>query len=540
MTCVEVCWHALPVSYRYFITGKEKQEIFTAKSQRDATPFVPFCVPGVFGPAPGGAPLGPEESGTGVDGGPAADGAAAPTGGDESILFDDDGETDKVDKNFHFDWAAYRAQWQDTPVDVAVTAMFAEYARLYARMSRLATSSVPAPMSMAEGISLGEQATNFVNKFITPILGKVTSTKVHKLLCHVAEAVRLHGNLRNCNTDSNESGHKADKPFYMRTNGALVTFTQQLVRQSHGTRAQLSKLQKEDAAAVAAHRAKLAERAACASAAASTAATAASVAAAAAAAAADDDDSSDDGAAAAAADKTREDAALAAAASAAATAALVSARGGVQGGSGSGVSTRGAAPSKMKKPYHLELISVGELAKRPGLGGAAAALRVSEDVRVRLVKRHRISARFDDGTETKQMVRADPNYRGAPWFDAVLFHAPASPNTPRLGELRAIVRRADGDWGLLSLLKPLPHDSQCPLVSRGCIRLQWHVREVGANVTLCAVPMSAVRRLAHIVPDFKDLAERRGYDALPADVGAPLEERVAMRYFFNAFCTWDV
>jgi len=484
--------------------------------------------------------LGPEESGTGVDGAPAADGAAATTGGDESVLFDDDGEADKVDKNFRFDWAAYRAQWQDTPVDVAVTAMFAEYARLYARMSRLTTSSVPAPMSMTEGISLGEQATNFVNKFLTPILGKVTSTKVHKLLCHVVEAVRLHGNLQNCNTDKNESGHKADKPFYTRTNGALASFTKQLVRQAHGTRAQLAKLHREDTAAVAAHRAELAGRAARASAAAATAAAAASVAAAAAATLGDDGDSSDDGAAAAAVAKTRDEADLAAAASAAAAAALLAAGGAVHGAGGAGGSNGGAAPPKTKKPYHLELVSVGELAKRPGLDGAAAALRVSDDVRVRLVKRHRISARFDDGTVTKQMVRADPDYRGTPWFDAVLFHAPASPDAPRLGELRAIVRRGDGDWGLLSLLKPLPHDSLCPLVSRGCIRLQWHVREVGASVTLLAVPMTAVRRLAHIVPDFKDLAERKGYDALPADVGAPLEERVAMRYFFNAFCTWDV
>ena len=117
--------YVLPVSYRYFITGKEKQAMFTAKSQRDATPFVPFCVPGVFGPAAGGDPLGPEESGTGVDGAPAADNAAATTEGDEGILFDDDGEADTVDKNFRFDWAAYRAQWQDTPMDVAVTAMFA-------------------------------------------------------------------------------------------------------------------------------------------------------------------------------------------------------------------------------------------------------------------------------------------------------------------------------------------------------------------------------------------------------------------------------
>jgi len=514
--------------------------MFTAKSQRDATPFVPFCVPGVFGPGPGGEPLGPEESGTGVDGGPVVDGAGNGAGGAaENTLFDDDGEAEKVDKNFRFDWAAYRAQWQDTPVDVAVTAMFAEYATLYARMSRLTTSAVPAPMTMTEGISLGEQATNFVNKFVTPILGNVTSTKVHKLLCHVVEAVRLHGNLQNCNTDTNESGHKADKPFYTRTNGDLESFTRQLVRQAHGTRALLGKLDREDAAAIAAHRVELAERAAQAAAAASAAAASSSAAAAAAAAPRDEDDSSDDGAADAAAAMAGEEAALAAAASAAAAAALLAASGQTFARGGVGGAIGGVLPAQAKKPYHLELISVGQLAKRPGLAGAAAALGVPDDMDVRLVKRHCITARFDDGTETKQMVRADPDYRGSSWFDAVLFCAPASTGTPRLGVLRAIVRRADGDWGLLHLLKPLPHDPLCPLVSRGCIRLQWHVRGARADVSLCAVPMTAVRRLVHIVPDFKELAERKGYDAVPAGIDAPLHERLAMRYFFNAFCTWD-
>ena len=76
-------------------------------------------------------------------------------------------------------------------------------------------------------------------------------------------------------------------------------------------------------------------------------------------------------------------------------------------------------------------------------------------------------------------------------------------------------------------------------MSRGCIRLQWHVRGARADVSLCAVPMTAVRRLAHTVPNFKELAERKGYDAVPAGIDARLHERLAMRYCLCAFCTWD-
>jgi len=59
-----------------------------------------------------------------------------------------------------------------------------------------------------------------------------------------------------------------------------------------------------------------------------------------------------------------------------------------------GSSNGGATPPKIKKPQHPELVSVGELAKRPGLDGAAATLRVLDDVKERLVTQYRISARF--------------------------------------------------------------------------------------------------------------------------------------------------
>jgi len=261
-----------------------------------------------------------------VDGGPAADVGEERGGTAEDIIAaDDDGEDDKVDKSYRFDYAAYRAVWKDTPIDVAVTAMFAEYALLYSRMSRLTTSSVPPPMTMSEGISIGQQAADFVNNFVTPILGEVISTKVHKLLCHVVAAVRLHGNLQNCNTDTNESGHKDDKPFYKRTNGDLALFTDQLVRQAHGTRAQLAKIEREDATTITANRVKLAMLAADA---ATTAASAASTASAATAAATDQGakgTSSDGGEADATAEQAQRDAATAAAASATAAAALLAA-----------------------------------------------------------------------------------------------------------------------------------------------------------------------------------------------------------------------
>jgi len=316
------------------------------------------------------------------------------------------------------------------------------------------------------------------------------------------------------------------------------------VRQARGTRAQLADIDREDAAAVAANHAELPRRAADAAETAAEAAARATDARALAAAPNAGRSSSNIYAARAAAETADEVTATAAAASASAAVALLAANAYTRGGpSGAGATRRAVgsqAGTNANKPYHLELISVSELCKRPGLAGAAAALGLLDDSRVRLVKRHCITVRFDCGTETKQMVRADHDFRGSPWFDAVVFRAPADPTSSRLAKLRPIVRRADGDWALLSLLKPSARDPGCPLECRGCIRLQWPVRTGASDATLCVVPMTSVTRLVHIVPDFKELAEREGYDAVPPALDAPVEKRLIMRYYLNAFYSWQV
>ena len=59
------------------------------------------------------------------------------------------------------------------------------------------------------------------------------------------------------------------------------------------------------------------------------------------------------------------------------------------------------------------------------------------------------------------------------------------------------------------------------------------------DVTLTVVPISAIRRLAHVVPDFAALAARRGVDTPPAGLYAPTQERLAMHFFLNVFTAWD-
>jgi len=234
LTCVSV--HAVVARFSFFfssniVRANEKQAVFTRRQQGDGVAILAFIVAGLFGPvgdAYAGGAFAVERE---------AERAAATAWTDVAgYEADGDEEAAKVGRNFVFDWEAYHDVCGDTPIHVAVTSMFAECAVLYARIAGLTTSAVPPPMKMSEGLDIGEQAKSFINKFVSPILCHIASVKVHKLLCHVADAITWHGNLQNCNTAANESEHKTDKPHFDRQEKHAHTFTRQLVRHAHGSR----------------------------------------------------------------------------------------------------------------------------------------------------------------------------------------------------------------------------------------------------------------------------------------------------------------
>eukprot|EP00168_Porphyra_purpurea_P003847 TRINITY_DN1446_c1_g1_i2.p3 TRINITY_DN1446_c1_g1~~TRINITY_DN1446_c1_g1_i2.p3 ORF type:complete len:130 (+),score=28.35 TRINITY_DN1446_c1_g1_i2:1507-1896(+) len=91
-------------------------------------------------------------------------------------------------------------------------------------------------MTLPEAISISEQAKNFIFKYVTPLLGLFFIIKLHKLLRHLLDAIRYHGNRRNGDAASNESEHKVEKAFYNWTNRHFGTFTERIVRRSQGSR----------------------------------------------------------------------------------------------------------------------------------------------------------------------------------------------------------------------------------------------------------------------------------------------------------------
>jgi len=131
---------------------------------------------------------------------------------------DDDEE---LSAGFRFDWDAYRSAFGETRTEDAVTITFAEYADLYARIAGWTTSSAPPPMSLDEGKAIQKEACNFVLNIVSPILGYLHISAVHKQLAHMMDSIRFHGHLRHGNTSANEEAHKRDKKFYHRTNMAI-------------------------------------------------------------------------------------------------------------------------------------------------------------------------------------------------------------------------------------------------------------------------------------------------------------------------------
>lgn len=249
----------------FFVEEGTPQSTFTGAQQRSGAPTLPFAASGLFGvgrrrrslaSSPTGAAArrrarASRSAGRSAAARPTAPAAAQdsePVTSDLPISFaaGEEEHEESLPRNFSFDWVAYHSVFGDTPLQDAVTSMFAEYAVLYGRIAGWATSTAATPTTLYEAKDVAQHAEEFVIEFMTPILGVIQTPKVHKLLRHVLDAIRMHGNIQNGNTGGNEAQHKEDKPFYRRTNKTILNFTQQIVRQAQGSGEVLVRFKKAD------------------------------------------------------------------------------------------------------------------------------------------------------------------------------------------------------------------------------------------------------------------------------------------------------
>lgn len=518
---MRVCGRATDGSY--LVRYDEPQAVFTGKQQRDGVSIMPFLVAGIWrlrfqhhvqmDEVESAARTGGRDgtSGIAADDGDssvpdlAARVAALSLNEPAGVTISNLPSSILSKRAAVFDWPAYRAVWNNTPVDEAITAMFAEFAVLHAELCGYVCSCAPPPLTLDTGKHIADRAERFVTMYVTPILGPQHSTKVHKLMCHVMDAIRMHGNINNGNSGINESMHKEDKPYYARTNKDMEDFTRQLIVQAQGARTIQQRVARRVAAGA-------------------------------------------------------ESGGLAGAEESSSSSDSDADHGGSRGGGSSGAVGENAAVYQQGRPllssspaaaatgttaavvsssaHHLRSIRLSTMARLPGLAGVAAALNLPEHAFVRVLSRIEINAVFDCGWTTKQLLYASPCFRRTPWYDFVLYHPTEDRSVVSVAEVRAIVRRPEGDFAVMAEMDVVQGVPRCPFIARGCTRLAWRVADGHSDVCLQSVPVASIRRVLHVVPDFGDVVKRLGVEARPAVWTDPVEERLAMRFFINAFYPW--
>lgn len=464
--------------------------------------------------------------------------------------------------NFTFNWAAYRAHFGDTPMQDAVTAMFAEYAVLYSRIAGWITSTSSKPMTLSEADDIRQHAEDFVLKFVTPVLGVVQTPKIHKLLRHVFDAIKLHGILQNGNTGGNEAVHKLDKPSYRRTNKTLADFTHQTVRQAQGSRAVLKRNASKDSIAASSSRP-----------AAPGSAVPGSGCPAGAHTTVGQDAVPGGGLSPGQGGAPRAHATVGPAAVSRGSAATVpggEARGGAgsalrnasgradasrrvsgarAGGAASGA-RHGPAPDssvaagppgrpRLQRRVFRTRMTVGVVARRPGLSTLPLLLKRSPADKLRVVNAVYIAARLDCGAQMRQLLRAASSFRHKPWYDAVLYDGDRA-HEMLVGEVRAIIRERGQEVAIICNWEPAASPPGCPLAKRAFTPLKWATLGTAEEGDWClrAVSVRRIRRVVHVVPDFSALVRARGVEATPPGHRADLGELRAMRYFVNDFYPW--
>jgi len=233
--------------------------------------------------------------------------------------------------------------------------------------------------------------------------------------------------------------------------------------------------------------------------------------------------------------------------------------------------SRGAA----KQTTYLSKTSVAALASRPGMAVMADLLQLPLAAKVPVLSLVTITAELDCGAHVRQQLRSNPSFRGAPWYDAVLYRVcsgdgtgvngeaedSGSTGTPTegssvgqrsemagaggknsadlcIGEVRAIVRHPDGDYAYVREWAPVEAEPGCSLGARGCQRLCWSFPENSTDAAVREVPLAHIKRLVHVVPDFADLLARKGINAEPPSLHGAVHEHRAMRFFVNPFYPW--
>lgn len=320
-----------------------------------------------------------------------------------------------------------------------------------------------------------ERAARQLGRCAQVLLGPVHTSKLHRLMRHLRAELEVRGNLWEGDTSSNESLHKVCKKMYLRSNKRGPTLAMQMMRGEQAQTEILRGLADGDS---------------------------------------DEEDISDDEERAEELNAVR----MARVDDVSAVPDIVL-----------HMSTRGVR------------ISVAELSAFPGFSNLPELLEMDVAASVSAAKTVKFYAKFEWGAPTRiQYLRATPAFNGKPWFDHVRYMGDNA--EVRWGEARMVLRRVGPTRRPCVILRrmrvaaPVPG---CVLTAHGCQRLAWHFQSPEAMwPTVEVVEVGQLLRLENIVPDWRDLASRRGIDAMPSQEPTTMDEYRQQRFFVNAFYPW--
>jgi len=379
-----------------------------------------------------------------------------------------------VYKYLEFDWDVYRRKFGDTPYKVAVTHMFVKYAELVDRL--VGTFHCRPPMTLAEGEEVECLARTFVLDILTPVLGRIFSTKLHKLLAHVLAAIKLHGAVKNGDTGTNEALHGNEKRRYCRTNGDEDAFRTQLLRVGQGTLELKARQARNDEEFDAWF----------------------------------DDGSEDVATAAPSVADCRVGAARAAAAA-----------------------NRTMTVTLSELTARPGLGAVGLALKNPSV---TAAVRTANSYTFTPQYPCCAGGHPAQHLRAAPLYRGVPWFDGVAYtlpgdLCGVVRYGEARTIVRTVGGEPVDVVVVAG----MDVCESMPG---CPLAGGGCTRLCWSMEVADEWPALHAVPLTSVLRLEHIVPDQDQITRDHGITATPRTLPDTAVHRRAARFFVNAFYPW--
>lgn len=190
------------------------------------------------------------------------------------------------------------------------------------------------------------------------------------------------------------------------------------------------------------------------------------------------------------------------------------------------------------------------LSQRPALSRLDVLLSKTRTSKVQVLNGLKIAARLDCGTIFSQSVRAAPVFMSKPWYDAVLIDADErssallSSRAPHgsmlVGEVRLLFRQAQQDMVVICFWEPVQPVPGCPIEQRNCTRLRWALPPNGdsGHWHVQVIPVSRIRRVVHVVPDFEEIAKKRCLEARPPPHNVSVQAHREMRFYVNAFFPW--